>query len=264
MLRVRNTAGMSHLLPALAVAISIAALSISRVAGWSTVLILLLAITTLALIHDVEILLLIRRKHREESRVKPDFANVTQPESVLLLELQRRADATILKGGTMKSALEFILTELREVVPFDSAQALLLVAPGRLSPMAEVGPVGLRSNNTLPVELTFDQAPAIAQVCASRRPLLISEVNQGRLKGMRTDIGSWMGVPVVSGARLFGVLSLSARAASRFSEQHLLRADAIANSVALAIEHSRLQERLEICSAELEHCLAASRLRHNH
>ena len=127
-------------LPALAVAISIAALPIARVSGWPTILILLLAFTLLALLYDVDTLRLIRRRHLEESRGKLDFATATQREPYLLSELQKRADAAILNRGTMKSALESILSDLREIVPFDAAHALVLVAPGRLWPMAEVGP----------------------------------------------------------------------------------------------------------------------------
>lgn len=258
MLRVRYRMWTPPLVLAVSIGVCLVAFPISRISGWPAILILLLMTIPFALMNNVETLLLIKRRHRAEPSGRDYPFNSTQRELILLLETRRRADEAILNEGTMKGALECILTDVREVVPFDSAQALLLVAPGHLSSMGGVAP-NLHSHDELPVEITFDGFPAVAQVCASRQPLIISETNRHRWT-MQANTRSWMGVPLLGGDRLLGILSFSADVRNRFSDEHLGRAAAIANAVALAIEHSRLHERLEMCSAELSRCLGTSRV----
>jgi GAF domain-containing protein len=63
---------------------------------------------------------------------------------------------------------------------------------------------------------------------------------------------SWLGIPLIAAGQVIGLLSMSGRAPSAFTTEHLRLAKNLAVSAAVAIENARTHERAAIYAAELE------------
>jgi PAS domain S-box-containing protein len=95
-----------------------------------------------------------------------------------------------------------------------------------------------------------------SQVVRTRQPLLVNDPARRAPAGTRpTTWGtgrlptSWMGVPMFSGERVIGVMSVQTYRDHRYDADDLLLASTIAEQVAVAIENARLYEKV---SRELE------------
>jgi len=154
----------------------------------------------------------------------------------------------------LQEVLNRILTELQEVVPYDSAsvqlleEGLLKIISGR----------GFPNLNTL-LGIAFDpqrEDNPNGRVLETRAPVILEDapaIYEGfrRPPHAAAGIRAWMGVPLLFGDRVIGMIALDKQVPGFYTEEHARLALAFAAQAAVAIENARLYRRLEEQSAQL-------------
>ena len=194
-----------------------------------------------------------------EDRSIQNLCIIAQEEQ-LLIEIHRQMTRELTSIATMQDVLERTLNLIHTAVPFQEAQVLLLEGDNQLALAKHhsAGAIG-RHPTRFPRMIEAHQVPAIAVLLNRQDPILLKDAKTDkRLRSVLMEelgVSSWLGIPLVSGGRLIGILSCSSSLPHAFSARDLRRASSLAPSVALAVEITRLRERAEICTAELERCL---------
>jgi GAF domain-containing protein len=177
-------------------------------------------------------------------------------------EQQRRREAETLYRATQAltttldqwEVLDRILTELQQVVPYDSS-SVQLIHDARAEIISGRGFPNLEELRGLSFDLTRDDNPN-SQVVRSRSPLILDDAPTAYgefLSEPHLQVGtrSWMGVPLIFGDRMIGLLVLDKREPAFYTPEHARLALAFAGQAAIAIENARLYRQLEEQSAEL-------------
>jgi PAS domain S-box-containing protein len=171
-------------------------------------------------------------------------------------------EARALRGATLaltqdlhlNSVLDTLLATLRTLVPYESAQVLLLETSTRLFLAREMP---LQDREVPHCSETLDSAtvPAVERALGNRLGVLLADTrgnDSWRDFSLERGAGSWIGVPMCAGNRVIGLLSLMHSRPDRFTPEHLRLAASLAVPATVAIENARQYERAEIYSAELE------------
>jgi len=154
----------------------------------------------------------------------------------------------------LQEVLERILTELQNVVPYDSASVQLLregkleIIAGRGFPHSEeiLGTtIDLMTNGNPNVQVVRTRAPVILEDAPAIYPEFRREPH------VRTGVRAWMGVPLLYGDRVIGMLTLDKKEPGFYTREHARVALAFAGQATIAIENARLYEQLEEQSAQL-------------
>jgi GAF domain-containing protein len=153
-----------------------------------------------------------------------------------------------------QEVLDRILTELQQVVPYDSASVQLLEG----DVLKIISGRGFPNLNEL-LGVTFDPRQKDnpnGRVLESRAPVILEDapaVYENFRRPPHADIGirAWMGVPLLFGDRAIGMITLDKREPGFYTEEHARLAMAFAAQAAVAIENARLYRRLEEQSAQL-------------
>jgi PAS domain S-box-containing protein len=168
----------------------------------------------------------------------------------------RKATFALTQDLEMDNVLDTLLQSLLELVPYESAQILLLESDSRLL-VAREAPRSGGARQTLRYPLTLDATdyPVIERVIAGQSGMLLRDVTEEPEWRSSTGAGyfrSWLGVPLIASGRMLGLLSLGHSAPCTFSEEHLRLAKLIAIPAAAAIQNARMYECARIYGAELE------------
>ncbi len=197
--------------------------------------------------------------------VARQIASSLENARLLKEERRRRQEAENLRDAAlaMSTALErdkvidLILSRLQMVVPYDTASVQLL----HDDTLEIIGGRGFRNlSNVLGIKFGADSMPN-AQVIRTRQPVILEDAPKvyesfraGRLPE-RNPIRSWMGVPMVTGERVVGMITLDKQEPNFYKEEHARTAMAFAAQAAVAIENARLYEELRNANEELKEAL---------
>lgn len=135
------------------------------------------------------------------------------------------------------AAMQLVLSELRKVVPYDSA-SIQQLRNGRL---VIVGGVGFADLDVILGE-SFDVNNADSpngEVIHRRKPMIVADTEQYRAfrRGLHVGAGirSWLGVPLIFEDQLLGMISLDKAEADFYTADHLRLAEAFASLAATAM-----------------------------
>ena len=161
----------------------------------------------------------------------------------------------------LQQVFELILSELRRVVPYDSASVQALKGD-RLEIIGGHGFPNLEELLGETFDLMADDNPN-REVTSSRVPLVLEDaptVYTGfhREPHVQAGIRSWLGVPLLFGDRLLGMIALDKQEPGFYTDDHAFLALAFAAQAAIAIENARLFETAQQNVAELEAVRQAS------
>lgn len=178
---------------------------------------------------------------------------------LLEAEQRQRELAEMLRevAGVLNSCLDrkqvwpLILDQLSRVVTFDNASIMLQV-DNRLEMVAQRGL--LDKGPWLP-SLSIEDLPHIQEVLASRRPVIIPDVQvDPRWVHHPEDalVGCWLGVPLVVKGQALGLLNLGHQRPGFYTGREAQIAQAFADQAALAIANTRLYAELQQRIDELQ------------
>ncbi len=151
-----------------------------------------------------------------------------------------------------------ILSELRKVVPYDSASVQELQG----NRLVIIGGHGFPNLERI-VGLSFaidDPSSPNGEVVRTRKPRIITNAQEQFAKFREephapAGIRSWLGVPMLYGDRIIGMITLDKRDPDFYTPEHARVAQAFAQQAAIAIVNAKLFETTRQQAARLEHIL---------
>lgn len=182
-------------------------------------------------------------------------------------DAMRKATLALTQDLRMDYVLDTLLQSLRDLVPFESANILLLEADSRLFLARE-----FPHNNSAPPVTKYPAAfeagdyPIINRILSNHNSVVVFDTNRDldwRVFKGHPHLRSWICVPLIASKRTVGLLSLGHGVAGGLTSEHLRIAELLAIPAAAAIQNARLYERAEIYSEELEKRLADLRVAQN-
>jgi len=155
---------------------------------------------------------------------------------------------------------ELILTQLRQVVPYDSASVQIL-KDDRLELIGGHGFPNLPE--LLGLSFPVDGDNPNREVVRRRAPFIVDDApaiySEFRKEPhAQAGIRSWLGVPLLFGDRLIGMLALDKREPHFYTQEHARLAMAFATQAAIAIENARFLEETRRRLQEQEMMFQAS------
>jgi PAS domain S-box-containing protein len=193
------------------------------------------------------------QKHAQEEVAR----NLSLAESAWAeADAMRKATLALTQDLRMDNVLDTLLQSLLELVPYESAEILLLESDSRLF-VAREAPRPDAAKQAVKYPLTLDAAdfPFIQRVLVSQSGLVVSDTKQEQewraLRGSG-QLRSWLCVSLVASRQTLGLLSLGHPVPDSFTQEHLRLAKSVAIPAAAAIQNARLYECAKIYGAELE------------
>ena len=180
-------------------------------------------------------------------------------------DAMRKATLALTQDLRMDYVLDTLLRSLRDLVPFESANVLLLEADSRLF-IAREFPHSECAGQTHPLAFEMSDYPIISRVLRSLQSVVVPDTHRDpewRMFKSHPHLRSWICVPLIASQRALGLLSLGHNLPGGLSSNHLRIAELLAIPAAAAIQNARLYERAEIYSEELEKRLADLRTAQN-
>ncbi|MCB9135728.1 MAG: GAF domain-containing protein [Anaerolineales bacterium] len=189
----------------------------------------------------------------EETKLAEAFANqaaiALDNTHLLEAERRRRTEAETLQQvaiaitGTLEleGVLELILSQLQEVLPYDSAH-ISMVENDHLRVVASRG---FRFRSLSGILLKIEQLPHIQEVITQRHPVLISDTYLDKRWVIFEEvehIRCWMGVPLVVKNQVIGILNLDKTTPNFYHVSQTSLAMTFVNQAAIAIDNARLLE----------------------
>ena len=171
-------------------------------------------------------------------------------------DAMRKATLALTQDLRMDSVLDTLLQSLLELIPYESAQILLLESDSRLfvareAPRAEAAKQPVK----YPLTLNASEFPLLQRAVVNQSGLLLSDTKQEQewrpLQGSGL-LRSWLCVPLVASHQTLGLLSLGHSIPDSFTHEHLRLAKSLAIPAAAAIQNARLYECAKIYGSELE------------
>jgi PAS domain S-box-containing protein len=165
----------------------------------------------------------------------------------------RKATLALTQDLEMDSVLDTLLRSLLELVPYESAQILLVESDSRVFVARDAHPP--EGTRRYPLTLDATAYPLIERVLASQNGVLLGDAMQEQEWHGYADSEyphSWLGVPLIVSRRALGLLSLGHSVPGTFTPEHLRLAKLLAIPAAAAIQNARMYECAKIYGAELE------------
>ena len=135
-------------------------------------------------------------------------------------ETLRLASAAIVTTLEQEQAIERILEELNQVVPYDSASVLMI----RDFEMVIVGARGFKNpKQILGLKFAVTNDTPNKVVFETRQPYIIDDAPtqyEAFKKEPHNHIRGWMGIPLMIRENLIGMLALDSQQPGRFSQDH--------------------------------------------
>jgi PAS domain S-box-containing protein len=194
---------------------------------------------------------------------------------LLEAEARQRREAETVQAATqaltatldLQQVFELILTELRQVVPYDCASVQQL----RGERLEIIGGHGFPNLERL-LGVSFDLATQDnpnRQVVESRDTLILDDAPTlydefRREPHVQAGTRSWMGVPLLFADRLIGMIALDKQEPGFYTEDHARLALAFAAQAAIAIENARLFRAEHNAREQAEANAAQLRTRERH
>jgi PAS domain S-box-containing protein len=197
------------------------------------------------------------QKHAEDEVAR----NLSLAESAWCeADAMRKTTLALTQDLRMDNVLDTLLQSLLELVPFESAQILLLESDTRLFLAREAprsGEANGERRKAVKYPPTLDAAnfPFVKRALAGPEGILLPDTRQEpewrALEGSG-QLCSWLGVPLIASHQTLGLLSLGHSGPRCFTPEHLRLAKSLAVPAAAAIQNARLYECAKIYGSELE------------
>jgi PAS domain S-box-containing protein len=171
-------------------------------------------------------------------------------------DAMRNATLALTQDLRMDNVLDTLLQSLLDLVPYESAQILLLESDTMLFVAREAADSD-EPKPPIACPTTLDAAnfPLIRQLITNQNGILLSDSRQERdwrALGGSGQVCSWLAVPLVASHQTLGLLSLGHSMPGSFTAEHLRLATSLSIAAAAAIQNARLYECAKIYSSELD------------
>ncbi len=195
---------------------------------------------------------------------------VAEREQRQLAEALRQAGLALSETLDLNTVLERLLDELQRVIPYDSANVMMVEHDAQQQPIRaylthlrgyeQFGEEVARAAKAVIFEIAT--TPNLQRMIETRRPLIISDTASypGWIHiEAAAHVRSWAGAPIIAHGRVIAFFSLDKTESSFYRQEHAEYLAAFASQAALAIENARLYSEAKRRSEEQRMLYAATR-----
>lgn len=159
-------------------------------------------------------------------------------------EVLHSANMALTRSLDADEVMVALLEHLERLVPYDSANVMLLEGEGRLAVRAARGYGRFTGGGQL-AGATIDprELPILLPILERRRSFLVLDTAQTARWRPRPGLGhvrNWFGVPLVAGEQLIGLFALDKAEPAFFTPEHVNLAELLATPAAIALQNARL------------------------
>jgi PAS domain S-box-containing protein len=175
-------------------------------------------------------------------------------------EVVRDASFALTRNLSLEKVLETLLDHLRKLVPFESANVMLLEGDARFVVRALRGYKDF-ADASAAGHLSFDLSthPSLQRLFVTRRSVLIADTNDDPAwrKYVGTEhVRNWLAVPLIVSGKVVGVYSMDKAEPGFFTAEHVRLAETLASQAASAIQNAQSFQQSQHYAVELEERIA--------
>jgi PAS domain S-box-containing protein len=192
----------------------------------------------------------------------PELAGLRARERAIRQETEilRDANIALTKNLSLERVLATMLDFRNKLVPYDSANVMLLNGDSQFVVSAFKRYTGCQDVGTTRF-IAFDAKtnPILQRLCSTKQSVIIADTHHERGWQWVNGAGhvrNWIGVPLIASGKVIGVYSVDKAEPSFFQAEHVRRAETLAESAVSAIRNAQLFEQSEHHVAELEERMA--------
>ena len=168
----------------------------------------------------------------------------------------REANLALTHDLKLEIVLDTLLDYLKQLVPYDSANAMLFEDESTLILKSVRGYQDFTDISvTRAIKFDIRTHPSFAQIIQQKTSIIIPNTyafpGWDRNKGTE-HVVSWMGIPLIAGGKLIGLYSVDKTTPDFFTEEHRQLAEALAGQAAIAIQNALLVQEVQQYTNELE------------
>jgi signal transduction histidine kinase len=211
-------------------------------------------------------LLAARKEAEEEIRKQARDVEAIASENAALLqaEQQERTRADALRSASLaisrtldiEEVFKSLLEHLGKIVPYDTAKLMLREGESSLRVRAVFNHAGTPESFDRPFG-SFDSGAnaAVREVLTSRRSVVIDDTRKRPMwgGGAQGDLGrSWLGVPLLAGAKVLGLYTLVQREPNFFTPERIRLIEALSAPASVAVANAQLFDELRAGREQLQ------------
>lgn len=175
-------------------------------------------------------------------------------------EILRDANIALTENLSLEKVLETLLEFLSKLVPYDSANVMLLNGDSQFVVSALRRYEKFQNvETTRAISLDGNTNPILRRICETRETLLVADTHRAPGWDFVEGAGhvrNWMGVPLVASGKVIGLYSVDKVEPEFFQPEHARLAETLAGRAASAIQNAQLFEQSQRYVAELEERIA--------
>lgn len=177
-------------------------------------------------------------------------------------DILRTANMTLTQSLDLPTVLDTLLATIRQLIPFDSANVMLITDDKRINIAATAGYNGWNSRESQGrVSFDWETHQPAARAIRERKGYFIADVLQDptwETGEMGQHVRGWLCMPLIARGEVLGIFSLDKAEPNFFTQEHLQLAETLAVQAAAAIQNALLyqevtagQERLQVLTRRL-------------
>lgn len=193
-------------------------------------------------------------RKRAEEEIARSLAGEKRARQVA--EILREANESLSRTLHLEDVLQNLLEYLLQLVPYDSANVMLLEGDFQLHLVALRGYEHWTDLDATR-KLVFDihEIPSLHELITTRNSVRIDNTYEypGWVRVAGTEhVVSWLGIPIITDGQVIGLYSVDKVEPNFFTDEHRLLAEGLAAQAAVAIQNTRLHDQITRANLELE------------
>lgn len=192
----------------------------------------------------------------------PELSGRFTPEQPIRNEtdILRDANIALTENLSLERVLETLLEFLSKLVPYDSANVMLLNGDSQFVVSALRRYEKFQNiETTRAIAFDANSNPILRRICETKQSLMVFDTHQHpewQLVAGADHVRSWLGVPLVASGKVIGLYSVDKVEAKFFQREHARLAETLAGRAASAIQNAQLFEQSQRYVVELEERIA--------
>ena len=159
-------------------------------------------------------------------------------------EVLHSANMALTRSLDADKVMAALLIHLERLVPYDSANVMLIEGTNRLVVRATSGYERFANGDqVLGIALESEHDPIFQPILTRRRSFLVMDTDRASRWRQRegfAHVRNWFGVPLVAGEQIIGLFSLEKAEPAFFTPEHVNMAELLATPAAIALQNARL------------------------
>jgi len=186
-------------------------------------------------------------------------------EKTLETEILRDANIALTEDLSLERVAETLLDFLGQLVPYDSANVMLLDGNSQFIVTAFRHYVTENGEKSRFIALDLNTNAILQRICSTKQSVVVADTHRDpgwQWVSGAGHVRNWIGVPLVAAGKVIGLYSMDKAEPFFFQPEHVRVAERLAPRASSAIQNARLFEQSQHYVAELEERIAERKRGH--